>query len=132
MIMFFMGNLIASYMTMTPPYQCPTPEDRARAWDSGQTCGPSYSCCFTETRGNSTASCCYAYGSDGPYKCCGRTLSDRDFIIIMSVVFGGAGLVFIIIVLVVYIRSRYHRASEPKKKVIVIDNNDDNDISLDE
>lgn len=132
MIMFFMGTLLTFCETLTPPAQCPTPEDRAKAWDSGWTCGPYYSCCFTETRGNSTASCCYAYGNDGPYKCCGRTHSDRDFTIAISVVFGGAGLAFIVIVLVVYIRSRYLRVSEPKKKVIVIDKKDDTNIPLDE
>lgn len=47
--------------------QCPVPEDRLNAWYRGICSGGNYDCCFNEI--NTT--CCYAYGSNGPIKCCG-------------------------------------------------------------
>ena len=68
------------------PHQCPVPEDRARAYYNGQVCYTAqYSCCFTEKFENGTAPCCYAYGSNGPYKCCGA-VSDG---VIAAYIIGG-------------------------------------------
>ena len=54
------------------PVQCPAPEDRLSAWYSGKTCDFSnFGCCFDEIINGDKISCCYAYGSDGPLKCCG-------------------------------------------------------------
>lgn len=61
--------------------QCPHPEDRANAWYSGKTCDSfcsSWGCCFNELIDGNTTSCCYAYGTDGPIKCCGSDVS-RDW-----------------------------------------------------
>ena len=62
-----------------PPLPCPTPEDRNIAYYTNGTCSERYFCCFNEevidliTGNFSNMSCCYAYGADGPYKCCGRS-----------------------------------------------------------
>jgi hypothetical protein len=58
---------------------CPSPKERAGAWNIGQTCdNMRRSCCFDEviadSNGNLTnVSCCYTYGTAGPIKCCGWT-----------------------------------------------------------
>ena len=61
-------------------FQCPTPEDRKHAWYSGRVCKHpnNYQCCFNELINNHTMSCCYAYGTDGPIKCCGRDPPSND------------------------------------------------------
>jgi len=131
-------TILFLYVTLcsssTPvPLPCPTPEDRAVAWYSGRLCASSYSCCYTEPLGNTTASCCYSYGSDGPYKCCGRD-PELGFIIGMSVV---GGLCLILIIVLVSVKGfqicyksrptlvRYH------DKIISVTEGDDEDILLD-
>lgn len=116
------------------PMPCPTPQDRAIAWYSGSQCVASYSCCFTEPLGNTTASCCYSYGSDGPYKCCGRD-PEIGFIIGMSV---SGGLCLIIIIVLVSVQScRHYYKSRPilvrqqHDKIISVAEDDDKDIPLD-
>lgn len=72
---------------------CPVPEDRQLAWYSGAPCqSTKVSCCFTELINNVSLSCCYAYGTDGPIKCCGR--DDTSIIVLASIfsVFGVLGI----------------------------------------
>lgn len=38
-----------SLSSTTPPFPCPTPEDRVSAWYTGGPCSGSYSCCFSES-----------------------------------------------------------------------------------
>jgi hypothetical protein len=58
---------------------CPSPSERAGAWNIGETCDNMLrSCCFDEEINNShgnltNVSCCYTYGTAGPIKCCGWT-----------------------------------------------------------
>lgn len=87
LLLVFLSNY-QCYSPPPAPLQCPVPADRAIAWYNGKLCYERYACCFTENRGgNITASCCYAYGSDGPYKCCGIG-HDYTLIIVLSSVFG--------------------------------------------
>jgi hypothetical protein len=83
--MWFQLFVIAVVCATPSPPQCPTPEDRAHARYNGQTCSLPYGCCFSEQMGNETVSCCYAYGSDGPYKCCGSPSTGE---IILAVAIG--------------------------------------------
>ncbi len=80
-----------------PPLPCPSPEDRNNAWYTGGTCSGSYTCCFGEPvldpiSGNfSDMSCCYAYGTGGPYKCCGRSDDKSELLLLLlliPVIFG--------------------------------------------
>lgn len=70
----------------SPPLPCPTPEDRENATYTGGVCYGRYSCCFDELVNNSTMSCCYAYGSDGPYKCCGRNPDSSDLLFLIILI----------------------------------------------
>lgn len=121
-----------AYAPPRPPLQCPVPEDRTRAWNSGKPCYSTDGCCFTEPVGNSTDACCYFYGSDGPVKCCGRAI-DPIFIIVVSV-FGGIALILIIIIIVLCTCVRCQLGqivpiANIKRPVII---RDDNDIALEE
>jgi len=116
------------------PYQCPTPEDRAVAYYTGQACVGSYSCCYTELVYNKTSRCCYAYGTDAPVKCCGLA-SSLSIIIILSVTFG---IMFIFCIVCVALLAngicegksspQPNTATTPEKPVEMAD---DTDISLD-
>lgn len=72
-----------------PPLPCPISEDRENAWYTGGTCSARYSCCFDESvmdslSGNSSImSCCYAYGTTGPYKCCGRSDDESSLLLLL-------------------------------------------------
>lgn len=89
---FFILSVFGGYSPpnpTSPPLPCPTPEDRDNAYYTNGTCSGRYSCCFNEPvidpiSGNSSnMSCCYAYGADGPYKCCGRTNDHSELIFLL-------------------------------------------------
>lgn len=85
------------------PRQCPVPEDRAIACDSNLPCYGSYTCCFPEQRENTTVSCCYGYGPEGTYKCCGRATDPMEIIFIPALVsILSMLLIFIIIKALIY------------------------------
>ena len=72
----------------SPTIPCPIFSNRSDALYTGQVCSERYSCCFSESimdpiSGNfSTMSCCYAYGTNGTYKCCGRN-SDYSVLLLL-------------------------------------------------
>ena len=84
---------------------CPNEVEREHAWDSQKACGSSATgpCCFSELYMNpvtfnvTNTTCCYAFGTDGPLKCCG-TNADTTGIIFGSVL-GGVFITIIIIVI---------------------------------
>ena len=75
-LLLFINLILADYI---PPLPCPVPEDRANAWLIKSQCWERYSCCFKEVINNISTSCCYAYGNDGPYKCCGTGEPEEGF-----------------------------------------------------
>ena len=88
-----MYNIPVIESTISPPapFQCPVPEDRAKAYYNGETCDQyRYSCCFSEVLNGNATTCCYAYGQNGPYKCCGSL----SVMYILLCVFSGIMLLF--------------------------------------
>lgn len=122
LVILFFTVIICS----SAPLPCPSPEDRINAWYSGSYCYESYSCCFTEgiidSNGNSTAmSCCYAYGTDGPYKCCGlNPYYPLFFLLLLIPVIG-------ILFAITYICFMGHKQTEP-----VVKQEESGNIELDE
>ena len=95
---------------------CPVPEDRRNAWYSGKQCNSIDSCCFNEvidvnpsSNGTSTT-CCYAYGTAGPIKCCGFDETRKiPFIVVMSVAFGGLVITAILLAVLYGLRKRWRQ-----------------------
>lgn len=109
-----------------PPLQCPVPEDRAKAWYNGDKCSIGYSCCFNELIDNRTLSCCYAYGSDGPYKCCERA-SQTWFIILLSLLASLIGIYIFSLFVRTTIRDYCPHPFLPKNSLFLRQEEDDDD-----
>lgn len=92
MLLGLLFIIVVSGGYVTSPLPCPTPEDITNASYTGGTCSERYSCCYAEsvmnpTNGNfSIMPCCYAYGSDGPYKCCGRSPDYSAFLLLLLLI----------------------------------------------
>ena len=87
-LLLFINLILADYI---PPLPCPVPEDRANAKLVKDSCYKFYTCCFNEIINDIETSCCYAYGNDGPYKCCGR--SEYDPLVAVTIIFLFAALI---------------------------------------
>jgi len=103
-MLFFVLFIAITSAGYSPPYPslpCPSTEDRKIAWYTGGTCSQRYSCCFDEEidlNGNFTVmSCCYAYGNNGPYKCCGRDYDKGSPAIFLLFLLPASPVIFLII-----------------------------------
>lgn len=102
--------------------QCPTQEDRAIATYSGYGCYRDYGCCFQESIDNIGVSCCYAYGSNGPYKCCSNGAILTDIIVILSFIVGTATICTAYMMFsFLYSRYKHHRQDSD-----IVSTHDDN------
>lgn len=83
------------------PLPCPVPQDRENATYNGGLCFRSYSCCFREliVEKNKTSLCCYAYGEEGAYKCCGRITNDSGLILalVLTTIFAVAVISIVLV-----------------------------------
>lgn len=94
LLLLFVSFVLSDYV---PPLPCPVPEDRANAWLIKTQCWETYTCCFKELINNISTSCCYAYGNDGPYKCCGTgEPKNRSWIFLILIIPGVLLLVALI------------------------------------
>lgn len=100
--LLFITIIFAGYSPAIQPLPCPSTEDRKIAWYTGTYCYQAYSCCFDEqvegSDGNYTVmSCCYAYGNNGPYKCCGRDNNKGSSAIFLLFLLPASPFIFLIL-----------------------------------
>jgi hypothetical protein len=102
LFLLFFTITFAGYSPSIHLLPCPSIDDRKIAWYTGSYCYQAYSCCFDEqvedSDGNFTAmSCCYTYGNNGPYKCCGRDRNGESSVIFLLFLLPAATFIFMIL-----------------------------------